>query len=84
MKITFAVSALLAAISVTVTATSTWASGYGPAPFYRPDPNTCALRCWHDRHAASERTPRKDTNATESVRFPPGDETLRAPVAPVN
>ena len=82
MKIAFVISASLATLAVC--ATPVFASGYGPAPFYRPDVASYRPHWRHARQTQSDNAPGNDDKATTPVGQPKADPAPSAPTGSVN
>jgi hypothetical protein len=85
MKILLVISACLAALPLA--ATPSFASGYGPAPFYRPDVNSVRPFWRHTRATEDDGTrvnDVKDDKATDPAGHPQSDPAQDAPAGSVN
>jgi hypothetical protein len=83
MKRHLAVAALVIATASTVS--SAFASGYGPAPFYRPDVDSTASPHWHWGRASPSANPVNDNGHGADVgnsSAPGSGGRAPSPIAP--
>jgi hypothetical protein len=82
MKIAFVIWAFLATLPLA--ATPAFASGYGPAPFYRPEVNSERPHWRHARDTENDSAPQNEEKPADSTWRPESDPAHGAPANSVN